>query len=45
MTAVQIREVVTRLIEAWHWSGGDLRILLVFDAECQPGGFTLAAGR
>ena len=32
VTAVQIREVVTRLIEAGHWHEGDLRILVVFDA-------------
>ena len=32
VTAVQIREVVTRLIEAGHWREGDLRILVVFDA-------------
>ncbi len=32
VTAVQVREVVTRLIEAGHWCDGDLRILVVFDA-------------
>jgi hypothetical protein len=32
VTAVQVREVVTRLIAAGHWREGDLRILVVFDA-------------
>jgi hypothetical protein len=32
VTAVQVREVVTRLIAAGHWHEGDLRILVVFDA-------------
>ena len=32
MTAAQIREVVTRLIEAGHWRDGDPDILVVFDA-------------
>src|SRR6266581_1982596 len=32
VTAVQVREVVARLIEAGHWREGDLRILVVFDA-------------
>ena len=32
VTAAQVREVVTRLIEAGHWQDGDLRILVVFDA-------------
>src|SRR5690348_7796017 len=32
VTAAQVREVVTRLIEAGHWHQGDLRILVVFDA-------------
>ena len=32
MTAAQVREVVTRLIEAGHWRGGDPAILVVFDA-------------
>ena len=31
VTAVQIREIVARLIEAGHWHEGDLRILVVFD--------------
>jgi DDE superfamily endonuclease len=32
VTAAQVREVITRLIEAGHWREGDLRILVVFDA-------------
>src|SRR5947207_577190 len=32
VTAAQVREVVTRLIEAGHWREGDRRILVVFDA-------------
>jgi DDE superfamily endonuclease len=32
VTAAQVREVVTRLIEAGHWCDGDLRIVVVFDA-------------
>jgi hypothetical protein len=32
VTAAQVREVVTRLIEAGHWREGDLGILVVFDA-------------
>jgi hypothetical protein len=32
VTAAQVREVVTRLVEAGHWHDGDLRILVVFDA-------------
>src|SRR6202034_124740 len=32
VTAGQIRDVVTRLIDAGHWREGDLRILIVFDA-------------
>ncbi len=32
VTAAQVREVVTRLIEAGHWSEGDPAILVVFDA-------------
>jgi DDE superfamily endonuclease len=32
VTAVQVREVVTRLIEAGHWREGDPAILVVFDA-------------
>ena len=32
VTAVQVRDVVTRLIEAGHWRDGDLPTLVVFDA-------------
>ena len=32
VTAAQIREVVTRLIEAGHWRQGDQPVLVVFDA-------------
>jgi hypothetical protein len=32
ITAAQIREVVTRLIQAGHWHDGDPDILVVFDA-------------
>jgi hypothetical protein len=32
VTAVQVREVITRLIEAGHWHAGDLPVLVVFDA-------------
>ncbi len=32
VTAVRVREVVTRLVAAGHWREGDLRILVVFDA-------------
>src|SRR5690349_23749607 len=32
VTAAQVREVVTRLIEAGHWHQGELRILVVFGA-------------
>ena len=32
VTAAQVREVVTRLIEAGHWREGDPPILVVFDA-------------
>ena len=32
VTAAQVREVITRLIEAGHWHEGDLPILVVFDA-------------
>jgi len=32
VTAAQVRDVVTRLIEAGHWRGGDPQILVVFDA-------------
>jgi DDE superfamily endonuclease len=32
VTAAQVREVVTRLIEAGHWGEGDPAILVIFDA-------------
>src|SRR5262249_5004881 len=32
VTAGQVRDVVTRLIEAGHWAAGDPAILVVFDA-------------
>ena len=32
VTAAQVREVVTRIIEAGHWRDGDPDILIVFDA-------------
>jgi DDE superfamily endonuclease len=32
VTAVQVRDVVTRLIAAGHWGDGDPAILIVFDA-------------
>ena len=32
VTAVQVREVVTRLVAAWHWHQGDPAVLVVFDA-------------
>jgi hypothetical protein len=32
VTAIQVREVVTRLIEAGHWRQGDQPVLVVFDA-------------
>jgi hypothetical protein len=32
VTAAQVREVITRLIEAGHWCEGDRPILVVFDA-------------
>src|SRR4249919_242131 len=32
VTAAQVRDVVTRLIEAGHWSEGDPGILVIFDA-------------
>jgi hypothetical protein len=32
VTAVQVREVVTRLVAAGHWRQGDLPVLVVFDA-------------
>ena len=32
VTAAQVREVITRLIEAGHWREGDPAILVIFDA-------------
>ena len=32
VTAAQVREVITRLIEAGHWREGDPPILVIFDA-------------
>jgi hypothetical protein len=32
VTAAQVRDVVTRLIEAGHWQAGDPPILVIFDA-------------
>jgi hypothetical protein len=32
ITAAQVRDVVTRLIEAGHWAEGDPAILVIFDA-------------
>jgi hypothetical protein len=32
VTAIQVRDVVTRLIEAGHWREGDPPILVIFDA-------------
>jgi DDE superfamily endonuclease len=36
VTAAQLREVVTRLIEAGHWNPGDLPVLIVMDAGYSP---------
>src|SRR5690348_14787813 len=36
VTAAQVREVITRLIEAGHWRQGDLPILVIFDAGYDP---------
>jgi len=36
VTATQVREVITRLIEAGHWRGGDLPILVIVDAGYDP---------
>ena len=33
VTAVQVRGVVTRLVQAGHWRDGDPEILIVFDAD------------
>ena len=34
VTAAQVRDVVTRLIEAGRWREGDPGILVIFDASC-----------
>jgi hypothetical protein len=36
VTAAQVREVITRLIEAGHWHDGDLPILVIADAGYDP---------
>ena len=36
VTAAQIREVITRLMEAGHWQQGDPPILVIFDAGYDP---------
>ena len=36
VTAAQVREVVTRLIEAGHWQEGDPSVLVIFDAGYDP---------
>jgi hypothetical protein len=36
VTAAQVRDVVTRLITAGHWSKGDPAILVIFDAGYDP---------
>jgi hypothetical protein len=36
VTAAQVREVVTRLVEAGHWREGDPAILVIFDAGYDP---------
>src|SRR5437773_579075 len=36
VTAAQVRDVITRLIEAGHWRGGDPPILVIFDAGYDP---------
>ena len=36
VTAAQVRDVVTRLIAAGHWSEGDRPILVIFDAGYDP---------
>jgi DDE superfamily endonuclease len=36
VTAAQVREVITRLMEAGHWLPGDLPILVIFDAGYDP---------
>ncbi len=36
MTAAQVREVITRLIEAGHWRDGNPPVLVIFDAGYDP---------
>jgi hypothetical protein len=36
VTASQVRDVITRLIEAGHWHDGDPAILVIFDAGYDP---------
>ena len=36
VTAAQVREVVSRLIEAGHWRDGDPPVLVIFDAGYDP---------
>jgi DDE superfamily endonuclease len=36
VTAAQVREVVSRLIEAGHWQEGDPPVLVIFDAGYDP---------
>jgi hypothetical protein len=36
VTAAQVRDVVTRLIEAGHWQQGDPPVLVIFDAGYDP---------
>jgi DDE superfamily endonuclease len=35
-TVAQVREVITRLIEAGHWHDGDLPVLVIVDAGYDP---------
>src|SRR6266487_2594927 len=36
VTAAQVREVITRLIEAGHWHDGELPVLVIVDAGYDP---------
>jgi hypothetical protein len=36
VTAAQVRDVITRLIAAGHWKGGDPDIMVIFDAGYEP---------
>jgi hypothetical protein len=36
VTAAQVREVITRLIDAGHWREGDPPVLVIFDAGYDP---------